>query len=376
MQRFTQILLWLPGWFASLLMIAFTAFWSYWGVGEMYHEGWWGAWYNRLPYLVPTALTLIPALIAFRWPIGGGSLIIALALGAFLSFGSGVAPIFLAIALVGAAFLADGLIQRWLARRAASIEPQGSAALQATDAFRPASAPSRAPRRVFAFWLHNWRYILLIGLPLLIFLGASAVMLPIVLTRVDDGNRSARLIEGNGVALVWAPEGPGWNWLQPWGGYPAWQRIALYGVAPVGFDDKPGFGPEDGDDATVRFATSADMAAANLCQYLSRDGTTLHATPQEIWRMPTTDEVVRSLVRHGESAGCVWRGEFRSQVDCAVLPDKESPLWAADQPVIYYWTADAYDERRGYYVAYNGAVNAAYKLGGNPRHGYRCVREP
>jgi hypothetical protein len=92
--------------------------------------------------------------------------------------------------------------------------------------------------------------------------------------------------------------------------------------------------------------------------------------------MPTTDEVVRSLVRHGESAGCTWQGEDREQVMCDVLPDKESPLWSTDQPVIYYWTADAYDEREGIFVSYNGWVNAAYKLGGNPRHGYRCVREP
>jgi hypothetical protein len=200
--------------------------------------------------------------------------------------------------------------------------------------------------------------------------------LPVVLTRVDDGDRSTRLIEGNGVALVWVPEGPGWNWRQPWGGYPAWQCIALYGVAPLGFTDKPGFGQTGERDALVVFASAEDMAATNLCRYLSADGTNLLTTPQDVWRMPTTDEVVRSLVRHGESAGCAWQGEFRRRVACAVLPDKESPLWASDQPVIYYWTADAYDERRGYFVAYNGTVNATYKLAGNPRHGYRCVRDP
>jgi hypothetical protein len=59
-----------------------------------------------------------------------------------------------------------------------------------------------------------------------------------------------------------------------------------------------------------------------------------------------------------------------------MLPDKESPLWSTAQSVIYYWTADSYGEKLGYFVAYNGSVNAAYKSGGNPRHGYRCVREP
>ena len=57
-------------------MIAATAFWTYWGISEMYHEGWWGAWYNRLYYLVPIAVTLIPTLVALRWPLVGGVLII------------------------------------------------------------------------------------------------------------------------------------------------------------------------------------------------------------------------------------------------------------------------------------------------------------
>jgi hypothetical protein len=207
-------------------------------------------------------------------------------------------------------------------------------------------------------------------------------MLPIVLTRIDDGDRSARLIEGNGVRLVWAPEGPGWNWKQPWGGYPSWQSIALYGMPPVGLDDKPGYGwgprsetsPNGERDYT--FASQEDMVQTNLCRYLSAEGTTLMDTPQDIWRMPTTDEVVRSLVRHGENAGCVWHGEIKTQAACDIQPDKESPLWATDHPVIYYWTADAYSEKRGYFVSYNGIVNATMKHGGNPRHSYRCVREP
>ena len=92
--------------------------------------------------------------------------------------------------------------------------------------------------------------------------------------------------------------------------------------------------------------------------------------------MPTTDELVRSLGRHGENAGCAWQGEYRIQVECDTRPDKESPLWSTEVPVIYYWTVDEHDERRGYYVSFDGVVNASYKSGGNPRHGYRCVREP
>ncbi|MGC9393487.1 MAG: DUF7670 domain-containing protein [Anaerolineae bacterium] len=337
----------LLGGFASILMIFFTTFWTYWGAAEMYHEGWWGAWYNRLPYLVPIAVTLIPTLVTFRWPVVGGVLIIGIGTFALFFFGNDVAFIGLAIALVGLVFLVDGLVKR-------------------RDV--PAETPSPAP-----WWRRHWRYLLAVGAPLLVFAGISARMLPIVLTRVDDGYRGARLVEGNDVTLVWAPEGPGWNWQQPWGGYPSWQGIALYGVPPVGMEDKAGYGRQG--DTTV-FATAADMAQTNLCRYLSVDGTILMDEPQDIWRMPTTDEVVRSLTRHGENAGCAWQGEFRKQAQCTLLPDKESPLWSTDHAVIYYWTADSYNESWGYFVAFSGMVNATYKLGGNPRHSYRCVREP
>jgi len=345
-----QTLVQLPGWLASALMIFFSTFWTYWGASEMYHEGWWGAWYNRLPYLAPIAATLLPTLLAFRFPLAGGVLIVGVGVFAFFFFGSDVAFIGLAIALVGTAFVTDGVLKR----RAAQPE----------NASNPSS------------WRRDWRCLAALGIPLIVFLGVSAYMLPFVLTRVDDGDRSARLIAGNGVSLVWAPQGPGWNWKQSWGGYPSWQSLALYGVPPIGLEDKPGYGRQGGENENIVFATAEDMAQTSLCSYLSADGKTLLDEPQHIWRMPTTDELVRSLGRHGENAGGQWQGEFARQVQCHITPDKESPLWATDQPVIYYYASDSYREERGYFVAFNGTVNATYKLGGNPRHGYRCVREP
>ena len=57
------------------------------------------------------------------------------------------------------------------------------------------------------------------------------------------------------------------------------------------------------------------------------------AEPQDVWRMPTVDELVRSLVRRGENAGCAWDGE-QKRAACRVAPDKEMPLWATDEPPI------------------------------------------
>ncbi len=90
---------------------------------------------------------------------------------------------------------------------------------------------------------------------------------------MDDGNRGARLIEGNGITLIWAPAGPGWN-----ANYYSWNDIAYFGVPPAGFGTKPGY--EDRD------ATIEDMNATGLCVYLSEDGLTVMDEPQYIWRMP------------------------------------------------------------------------------------------
>jgi hypothetical protein len=365
-----QILRRLPGYLAAGLMILLTGVWTFWGVAEMYHEGWWGAWYNRLPYLIPGTVCLALTLIALTWPRLGGALIVVIG-GAFtvffmdfrivdgrLTFRREVGGFLVSgsLLVLGVLFLVDGFLKR-RRRFQESQERQGA---------------QSAGQSAQAWWRRHLGYVLAVGLPLLIVVGVSAYSLPTVLTRVDDGERGARLIEGNGVTLVWAPEGPGWNWRQPWGGYPSWDRVALYGVEPVGLGDKAGYGRQNG--AYVH-ATAEDMAAANLCRYLSADGLTLMDEPQDVWRMPTTDEVVRSLVRDGENAGCAWNGEYAERVTCDVAPDKETPLWAPDLAPVYYWTADAYDDWRGYFVSYNGFVNATSKSGGNPRHSYRCVRE-
>jgi hypothetical protein len=102
--------------------------------------------------------------------------------------------------------------------------------------------------------------------------------------------------------------------------------------------------------------------------------------PQDIWRMPTVVEILSSLTRGGENAGCVYPGTIgvamMGRAGCARTPEKETPLWAPDAAPIYYWAADQFDASRAYYVSYNGAFNAQPKSWGNPRHSYRCVREP
>jgi hypothetical protein len=66
----------LPGYIATALMILVTLLWTFWSVGEMYYEGWWGPWYSKLFYLIPCTVCLVLTLLAFAWPLIGGWAII------------------------------------------------------------------------------------------------------------------------------------------------------------------------------------------------------------------------------------------------------------------------------------------------------------
>ena len=180
------------------------------------------------------------------------------------------------------------------------------------------------------------------GVPVLAFVIGPAQQLPEMLARHDDGQRGMRTIAGNGVTLTWAPQGPGWNQPGPDGAYPSWNAIAGHG----------------GD-------------GAGLCGHLSEDGTTLRPEAVRVWRLPTADEVVRSLTRGGTNARCTWDGRS-DHATCARPPDKETPLWAPDQPPIYYLTMDAAGEQHTLDVNYTGGITPIRKTSRGP--GYRCVK--
>ena len=332
-------------------MILVTSLWTYWGAAELYYEGWGQPFPQLLVYLIPAAITLTLTLLALKWPRWGGCLIILLGagftwfvlhrrvgqmdLGDYLSW----FPVTFLTLVVGTLFVWGG---------------------RTTFYSQTPSAPRPWARRYL-------RFLLALGVPTIIIIGVTAWMLPHNLMRVDDGDRGARLIHGNGVDLVWAPAGPGWNWKQPYGGYPSWDMLAWYGKPPVGM--------KLGDARPPGHATQAQMNEMNLCRYLDASGQQLMSEPQNIWRMPTTDEIVRSLVYRGENAECAWDGESRRAV-CRHTPDKETPLWAPDQPPIYMWTGREANAEEAYYVSYNGFVETQPKDWGNPRHGYRCVKRP
>ena len=175
-------------------------------------------------------------------------------------------------------------------------------------------------------------YLSAIALPVLMLVVCSVEPAVRIAGRVDDGNLQARLVEGSGVRHVWAADGIGW--------------------------------PREGvswHDAVKR------------CQHLTEDGGTLADAPQNVWRLPTAEEAVRSMSRHGVNSGGVWNAQTKTAT-YRVRPDKESPLWNVHSQVIYWWTATEVDDDHAYIIVYDGKVWPRRKRFGPGYLGYRCVK--
>jgi hypothetical protein len=292
----------LAGWIAVGLSIAITCFWAFWGIIENFHEGWYHeSWFSNVglmfvQYLSPMLIFMGVTLISITWPRFGGGLHIILALLAvwfFQSF-SNAATLLIITPLFGLGLL------YWFGR------PQ--------------------PRQAAG--------ALAIGLPILTLTIFGIEPILRVSQRLDDGNLQARLVQGNGVNLIWAPDGPGW--------------------------------PRAGGDW---------YEARRVCQYLDEDGLAQAPAPQHIWRLPTVDEAVRSMARHGQNNGGVWDAE-NAKATYNTRPGKESPLWNTHSQVIYWWTATEVDEERANIIVYDGQVWPRAKQFGPAYLGLRCVKQP
>ena len=177
----------------------------------------------------------------------------------------------------------------------------------------------------------KWAKRLIIFIPLIIVLAISIPQGIKVSNRINDYNFGMRIIEGNDLTLAWAPRGPGW--------------------------------PDQG---------TSWHEAQEICKYLSEDGLLVMETEQNIWRLPTVDEAVRSMMLHGQNAGGLWdEGEEKARYE--QTPDKESPLWDVHSKVIYYWTADTStkEEQKAYIIVYHGGV---FKRTKTNRQGYLSFR--
>jgi hypothetical protein len=259
-----------------------ASFWAFWGILENFHEGWYGSslWQNlaMVPhYLLVMTVFVAAALVGIRWPALGSGVHLAAALVAGWFFRSAAAAVLYPFILGPLVLMAACY---WLGR------PH--------------------PRR--------WAVLIVVGLPLLTVIVCGAEPAYRVSRRLYDGDRSARRITGNGVDLVWAPEGPGW--------------------------------PHDG-------VTWEE--ARRRCRHLDEGGMSLADAPQDVWRLPTVEEAVRSMHRHGRNCSGTWDAASR-RASYERTPDKESPLWDVHSQVIYWWTATEVDEREALIIVYDGKV--------------------
>jgi len=292
----------LAGWLALGVSTLVTCFWAFWGIVENFHEGWYfesllsNLGLMFVQYLGPMLIIMAVTLVSIFWHRFGGGLHVLLALLAiwFFKAFSNAATFMIILPLIGLGLL------YWIGR----LEPRKLAATVA------------------------------VGFPLLTLIIAGIGPAVRVSQRIDDGDLQARSVQGNGVELTWAPNGPGW--------------------------------PREGTNW---------YDAQKACEYLSKDGSTNTPTPQGIWRLPSVEEAVRSMTRHGVNSGGVWDAET-AEATYETTPDKESPLWNIHSQVIYWWTATEMDEDHAYIIVYDGKVWPRAKDFGPAYLGFRCVKSP
>ncbi len=186
----------------------------------------------------------------------------------------------------------------------------------------------------FSDFKNKWYFIItIIVTPVLIILVFGIEPLIRVSNRYSDNDYTARVIKGNNVELTWAPEGPGF--------------------------------PNDG---------TSWYQAKRICALLSEDGKVLMATPQNYWRLPTANEVVRSMTLQNKNCG----GELDEKTYKPYYtenPDKESPLWKLHSKVIYLWTATEVDTAHAYMIAYDGKLWSRAKKYTANYLGFRAVKK-
>jgi hypothetical protein len=308
------------GWMAVGASTVISSLWAFWGTFESFHEGWYfeslvGNLVLTVRYLTLMLVFMALSVVAIRWPRAGGGLYSLFAVA------------FCIWILMTRQALSPAVVLGWLP---VTLPPLFIGALFWVGRPRPASL--------------GYKISLLV--PLAVAIGFAVEPVTRIAGRIDDGNRDLRMVEGNGVRLIWAPQGPGWPrpdprneaWLTQWRG-PTWEQ------------------------------------ARDVCRHLTADGRSTASTVQDIWRLPTVEEAVRSMARHGSNCGGVW-DPTRARASYVTKPDKESPLWDSHSVVIYWWTSSEESSERAYSIDFNGNVYARDKKSTLGSQGFRAVRDP
>lgn len=269
------------GWIAVGISAVFANFWAYWGINENFHEGWY---FEKLQdnlvlmfgqYLLMPIGFMLLSFISIRWNKIGSVMFGLLAVSSYFLFGT-LSSGFLLVSLPLAGL---GLLY-WF---------------------------GKLEGRKFA-------YLLVVGLPMLLILSIGTYYMVKVTQRYNDNQFGAKIIQGNEVCLMWAPQGPGW--------------------------------PDNG---------TSWYEAQKICAHLSIDGSKLEKDEVNVWRLPNVNEAVGSMVCHGANAGGTWNSKTK-KASYKHPPDKESPMWDLHRKTIYWWTSTESDSLNAFIIVYNGGV--------------------
>jgi hypothetical protein len=96
--------------------------------------------------------------------------------------------------------------------------------------------------------------------------------------------------------------------------------------------------------------------------------------PQHLWRLPTVEEAVRSMARHGVNCGGRWDAQTK-RATYEVHPDKEPPLWDPFAETVYWWTATEDGAENAFIIVYDGKVWSRRKTQGLGSQGFRAVKD-
>jgi len=303
-------------WITIIFILIISGFWSFWGIIENFHEGWY---FNSIlknmalmfiQYLSIPIIIILLSLISIKWHKVGGLLWIFAWMGfSYLIFFGGNIPFSFKRLLI------------WL----------------------PITIPLLLVG--FSFYFFEIRdkkraAMLIIIFPLLIIFSLGIPNYIRVSNRYNDYDFGLRIVKGNGVTLVWAPRGPGF--------------------------------PKRGVNWYI---------ARKVCSFLDESGRKLLSKRQDIWRLPTREEIVRSLTKSGKNCGGLLNEKGKPVYK--IIPDKETPLWDPHSMIIYYWTSErkkGIQNHKGeerdfaYLVSYNGKVLLRYASNSADYHGFRCVK--
>jgi len=351
----------ITGWF--LLLVA-TLLWAYWGIGEVFHEGWYPPYTHIIYYFIPFLCLLGMSAMCIYLPLVGGIIIIA---GGIL---------YLVLNVIRAGQQHVTLLPSFWVVPAIVIIP---GILFLSDYILKKRHGYSEPKK-FVF-RNKWKILAIIVLSFILIIGVGTPFLIRNLGRLPLENFNEVVIEEKELTLIFASDGTGWYYSndspiifegKEYRSF-SWNEIALFGKDTIGFEGKR-YGPDyDGTRESIYYATQEDFNEYNMFRYITYDGKELTREVQDYWKLPSADEYVRMFMYRGKNAG----GYFDSNEGRAYYektPDKEGPIWAPDKMVIYYWTSTSFDDENAYDITYSGEVRKISKITKQDYRGWRAVR--